>query len=399
MRKVILAGLALALACKGFAWANSAPVVSDVTASQRTDGSGIVDIRYTLMDDDNDRCTISVQVSDDGGSTWTVPAMTFLASSAVGPNIAPGQRQIQWDSKADLPGAFGTNYRIKITAHDGATGPDMVRIPGGTFQMGDSFSEGDSDERPVHTVTLSSFSMSRCEITNGQYCEFLNSAQSQGLIAIGGGRVYQAGSGTSYPYCETLTSSAYSQIAYSGGAFSVRTKAGRAMYDDPMVDVSWYGAAAYCAWAGGRLPTEAEWEYAARGPQAWIYPWGTAFNGSYANYCDASCPQEWRDTAFDDGFAQWAPVGSYAGGASWCGAMDMAGNVWEWVNDWWSEDYYAHSPTENPQGPDSGTIRIARGGSWYDESWRVSASCRKGLTPSSYRMHWVGFRCVVPVEP
>ncbi len=95
---------------------------------------------------------------------------------------------------------------------------------------------------------------------------------------------------------------------------------------------------------------------------------------------------------------RWTSVGNYPEGASWCGALDMAGNVWEWVNNWWPENYYTNSLTDNPPGPESGTLRIGRGGSWYDEGWRIDSSCRKGLKSSSARMHWVGFRCVIPDE-
>ena len=253
----------------------------------------------------------------------------------------------------------------------------MVYVPAGQFKM------GSSQEQPVHTVALDAFWADQTEVTNAQFSTFLN---EQGNQVEEGVRWLEPGAGR--------WGIVYGHLEENDGVFHPRTG-----YEDyPVIEVSWYGAAAYCAWTGARLPTEAEWEYAARGPQAWIYPWGNTFDGLRVNYCDASCLQDWRDTDFDDRFAQWAPVGSYPGATSWCGALDMAGNVWEWVSDWWSEDYYARSPTENPQGPDSGTIRVARGGSWFDESWQVSASYRAGLTPSSYRMHWVGFRCVVPAQ-
>ena len=125
---------------------------------------------------------------------------------------------------------------------------DMAYIPGGTFEIGDSLGDDWPNELPVHTVTVDSFFMGKYEITNRQYCDYLNSAMSQGSITVTSGVVYQAGSGTSYPYCDTSTSSSYSQIAYSAGVFSVRMKSGRDMTNDPMVEVSWYGAAAYCNW-------------------------------------------------------------------------------------------------------------------------------------------------------
>ena len=115
---------------------------------------------------------------------------------------------------------------------------EFAFIPGGTFQMGDSFNEGGSREEPVHTVTLDSFYMGKYEITNQQYCDYLNSALAEELITVTSGLVYKAGSGTSYPYCDTSTSSPYSQIAYNGSVFSVRTKSGRSMVNDPMVCVS-----------------------------------------------------------------------------------------------------------------------------------------------------------------
>jgi serine/threonine-protein kinase len=278
----------------------------------------------------------------------------------------------------------------------------MVYVPAGQFEMGYSevqveeilrvYNDGQREwyevDQPAHTVDLGSFWIDQTEVTNAQFCKFLN---KRGNLRQEGISWLEPGAGHG--------GIVYGLIEESDGVFT--PKAG---YEDyPVIEVSWYGAAAYCAWVNGRLPTEAEWEYAARGPDGLLYPWGNTFDGNLVNYRDASFTFTSRgfekDTVYNDGHASWAPVGSYPDGASWCGALDMAGNVWEWVNDWFDRDYYARSPVENPQGPLSGTIRIGRGGSWYDPRWRVCSGERKGLSPSSYRMHWIGFRCVVPIRP
>ena len=282
-------------------------------------------------------------------------------------------------------------------SRDGMT---MVYVPAGQFEMGMSGTQADQtlqvcnevngdcerewfrDEQPAHTVALDAFWIDQTEVTNAQFVAFLN---EQGNQVEEGVSWLEPGAGT--------RGIVYGHIEQDDGVFHPSTG-----YEDyPVIEVSWYGAVAYCAWVGGRLPTEAEWEYAARGPDGSMYPWGDTFDGARVNYCDASCFEKWRDIAYNDGYAKYAPVGSYPGGASWCGALDMVGNVWEWVNDWYSS--YAHSPVENPQGPVSGTYRIMRGGSWYDERWRVCTAERKGSSASSYRMHWVGFRCVVSAHP
>ena len=325
---------------------------------------------------------------------------------------------------------------------------DMVFIPAGRFAMGDSFNEGYSDELPVHTVTLDSFYMGKYEVTNRQYCDYLKSALSQGLITITSGVVYQAGSGTSYPYCNTSTSSSYSQISYAGGVFSVRSKGGRSMLNDPMVTVSWYGAAAYCNWRsqqegreqcynlstwscdfnkkGYRLPTEAEREYAARGGLAGRrFPWGDDIYHTQANYSSSALysydkgPTRGHHPLWNDGIQPYtSPVGFFDGtmkykadynwpgsatsyqttsGANNYGLYDMADNVWEWCNDWWSDSYYTSSPTDNPTGPTSGMYVVLRGGAWrYDvDSCRVACRPRGGPTSRDYV---VGFRLVLDLE-
>jgi formylglycine-generating enzyme required for sulfatase activity len=236
----------------------------------------------------------------------------------------------------------------------------MVYVPGGTFQMGSSQAQiaealelcdpfvtsGEcpkalfDDETPQHTVTLDSFWIDRTEVTNAQYRPCLEAGVCQDTPCLSEGN-QQA------PH-------------------------------QPAGCVTWEDANTYCQWAGARLPTEAEWEYAARGPEASVFPWGNTFDPTRLNYCEINCYSPWRDTDHDDGYNGAAPVGTFASGASWCGALDMAGNVLEWVADWYDAGTYAISPSENPQGPDSGAEHVMRGGaanqnpSYQRTAWRSS---------------------------
>ena len=147
------------------------------------------------------------------------------------------------------------------------------------------------------------------------------------------------------------------------------------------------------------MPTEAEWEYAARGPEARVYPWGAEFDGQKLNFCDLNCPFPGADQTVDDGFAFTAPVGAYPDGASWVGALDMAGNLWEWLGDWFNPDYYANSPAVNPTGPAAGEQRAVRGGSWL-RGVQQARSAFRNLNDPGFRNDQVGFRVVVPLaEP
>ena len=288
---------------------------------------------------------------------------------------------------------------------------EMALVPGGEYEMGDHHGDGYGDELPVHAVYIDPFWIDVHEVTNEEYCTYLNSAYAQGLIEMIGGVVYKYGD--TEGYCDTTTSSSYSRITWNGSTFGIT--AGKENH--PMVVVSWYGAVAYSNWrsvrdgltpcydletwdcafdAGGyRLPTEAEWEKAARGGECnpyYSYPWGDSIDGSKANYWSSGDP-------YETGPYPWTtPVGYYDGNqvppggdmANGYGLYDMAGNVWEWCNDWYGSNYYSSSPYDNPTGPVMGSSRVLRGGSWhYIPSYLRSAN---RSTAPPYRTHYIGFR-------
>jgi formylglycine-generating enzyme required for sulfatase activity len=166
--------------------------------------------------------------------------------------------------------------------------------------------------------------------------------------------------------------------------------------DLPRETVSWFDAVDHCESRGARLPTEAEWEYAARGPDWLMFPWGHGYGDALTNYCDSNCDRDWAYTEIDDGYANTAPVGSFPDDASWVGAYDMNGNVGEWAADWYDEDYYSTlpDPTVNPQGPNTGEFRAMRGGSWagLEDGLQGASAYRAGVDPDASDAA-NGFRC------
>ncbi len=252
----------------------------------------------------------------------------------------------------DLPTTVPTAARdpalapgaLQVSAKDGM---QMVYIPAGLFIMGSYI--GFADEQPEHSVFLDAYWIDRTEVTNGMYRQCAESGACQ------------------KPKDQSNTHSVY----YPDPQFA----------DFPVIDIDWGSAEAYCAWAGRHLPTEAEWEKAARGTDGRTYPWGdTLPNNSRLN--------------FNNSTGDTVRVGSYQSGASPYGVLDMAGNVNEWVADWYDAGYYAISPHSNPTGPVDGLNKGLRGGSWHTDEYNIRSADRHYLPPDA-RDLVIGFRCAL----
>jgi len=230
-----------------------------------------------------------------------------------------------------------------------ADGMAMVYVPAGEFLMGFLPGEYFDDALPQHRVYLDAFWIDRTEVTNAQY---------ERCVRAGDCRVAACTDANDFADANDFN-----------GA------------QQPVVCVDWNQAQAYCDWAGARLPSEAEWEKAARGTDGRKYPWGNE---------EATCER----ANYKGCVGRTWPVGSRLAGASPYGALDMAGNAWEWVADWYADDYYTHSPEQNPKGPDSGHYRIGRGGSWYLDQF--NARCAMGyMIDPEFSINTLGFRCSV----
>jgi serine/threonine-protein kinase len=261
----------------------------------------------------------------------------------------------------------------------------MVYVPAGEFLMGSAGRDTGAlaNEKPQHTVYLDAFWIDRTEVTVAQFRAFVQAS---------GYRTAAEKQGWAYAWVESAKEWQKVNGADWQHPFGPESNAED---NHPVVQVSWSDAAAYCTWVEGSLPTEAQWEKAARGTDGRIYPWGDIFDGARLNYCDSRC--EGGDRAFDDGYRYTAPVGSYPAGASPYDALDMAGNVWEWTADRYDDGYYADSPAQNPAGPASGQYRVLRGGSWNHDRSGMRAAYRLDGPPGQ-NVDNFGFRCVAQMD-
>jgi formylglycine-generating enzyme required for sulfatase activity len=287
-------------------------------------------------------------------------AIMILGTAPGGPLLAAGETGTPVVTVGRTPAFFpaGSSNAGWIPVIQENNGIPMAYVPAGCFLMGSD--AGDEDERPVHDVCLPSFWIGQTEVTNAQYAACVSAGQ-----------------------CRPPLDPAY----FEDPAFG----------DHPVVSITWKQAARFAAWTGCSLPTEARWEYAARGPQSWRYPWGNQFDGTRLNFCDANCMYDWRDRDQSDSHTGTAPVGSYPDGASWVGALDMSGNVWEWVSTIYRA--YPYDATDGREDPgDTINARVVRGGSYASYYGYTRAASRDFDSPH-LRFVVVGFRIACPLLP
>ena len=351
---------------------------------------------------------ISITISGDFIDQGAILTVTQGATSLSVSNLVIAADGTSVTADLDLTAPLGF-YDAEVTDPDGTSDAlvgafeimtlpsgDWVQIPAGTFEMGDHFGVGGSNEGPLHSVTLDAFKMDVYEVTNELYAAYLNDAYAAGSVTVNSNVIYQVG-GAGEALADTTASSSYSRITWNGSTFGVT--AGKERH--PLVEVSWYGACTYANWRseqqgltpcydlstwvcdfnanGWRLPTEAEWEYAARGGAHnpyYQYPWNSnSITSSDANY--------------NYNIGTTCDVGNYA--PNGYGLYDTAGNVWEWCNDWYSSSYYSSSPGSNPTGPSSGSYRVIRGGSWLDSAVDLRSADRGASYPND-RYIFIGLR-------
>ena len=252
-----------------------------------------------------------------------------------------------------LLGTTGGCALARKTARRVPSLENMAHVPAGEFTMGSDGEGAADDERPVRTVWLEEFYIDRTEATNAEFMAFADSTR----------RLYP-------------NNPMWDQNYFLGSP------------NHPAINVTYEQAVAYCQWKNKRLPTEAEWEKAARGTDARVYPWGYEWDETRANL--------WGDSFGTDVFYNTAPVGSFPDGASPYGALDMIGNVWEWCEDWFDAEYYSRGENRNPHGPKEPTPwRVVRGGSFSSPRTPTGDAtiANRSKNHASLPIHHIGCRC------
>ncbi len=353
------------------------PVVANVVSAQRA-GTKLVDITFEVSDADSDTLSMSVEISDDSGTSFTVPVTALSGDTSVNATPTPAAKELVWDASVDFNQQFNATMVVRVIANDGsAPGPPpagMVLIPAGPFEMGNGTT---APEGPVHTVTVSAFYLDQFEVTKALWDDVKTYADANGYTFgnLGSGQgafhpVHTVNWFDAVKWCNARSEKeGLTPVYYTDAGFTTVFKTGE-------------GTAPFANWAakGFRLPTEAEWEKAARGTLVGnTYPWGNTIGGADANYNGSGDP-------FDIGGTDTTPVGFYDGDqlpagvnrANGYGLYDMAGNVFEWCWDWYDGSYYVSSPPTDPRGGTSASgARVLRGGSWFYNAfvlrcaWRV----------------------------
>jgi formylglycine-generating enzyme required for sulfatase activity len=316
------------------------PKRKDTDGDSLSDGKEVNDLGTSPLNIDTD---------GDGSSDNIDPAPLQLSTPTIAATGTPvPTRAIPTETSTPVPtvSAITPTSTVLPAQITDSAGIQMALVPAGEFEMGSA--SGNLDERPVHTVTLDDFYIDLYEVTNALYEKCVEAGVCSPPSVI-----FKL-SGLDY----------YGSSRYA---------------DYPVFYVSWDSAKAFCEWRGGRLPTEAEWEKAARGTDNRTYPWGESANCNHANYsaCNLQLPNR---------------VGKYPQGASPYGIFDLAGNVAEWVADWY-DDIYDALAVNNPTGPEFGTFRVVRGGSWKDPENNLRVSDRDKILASSEGANFLGFRC------
>jgi len=341
---------------------NTEPTCSITNPSSGTEIEKGETVTISVEAEDEDGNLKEVRFYVDGSGVGSASSFPYSYEWETG-SVEEGNHTIKAKAIDEKQASSEDEVQINVIISGGDVNLELVEVSGGTFEMGCTSEQNNcqSNETPVHTVTVDGFKISKYEITNQQYADFMNE--------IG------ANSDGSYDGTEYLDmDESDCQVNYTGGEFVPES----GKENHPVIEVNWYGAKAFCEYYGGRLPTEAEWEFAARGGNSATT---TLYAGS-DNIDDVA----W----YSGNCSSTQEVGTKS--PNELGIYDMSGNVWEWCNDWYGSDYYSNSPQDNPQGPSSGSRRVLRGGCWFYGAVLCRVAFRVGNDPVYSDYYYYGFR-------